>query len=290
MPPALPLRVELPSPRLHVRVGCQFDFEASGPTPLVAQILPHPDDPQTIAWARLRLEPDVPVHEYRDGFNNRCLRLVVPEGGVTLRWDALLEISAEPDPIRTDAWQTGVEGLPDETLSFTLPSRYVESDKLANEAWELFGGTPTGWARVQAICDWIHTRIQYRAASTTPRTTALDVFLQRYGVCRDFAHLGVAMCRAVNIPARYVFGYLGDIRIDPTPGLMDFHSWFEAWLGDRWHTFDARHNHPRIGRVPIGRGRDAADVALVTQYGPAQLVRMEVWSDEVSGDTPPPDA
>ena len=158
--PALPLRAPVPDPSLYVRVGCQFDFEAGSPTPLVAQILPHPADPQRQLWARLRVQPDVPVHEYQDGFGNRCLRLTVPEGGVTLRWDALLEISAEPDRIDLEAGQTGVEGLPDETLVYTLPSRYVESDRLANEAWELFGGTPLGWARVQSTRrrgSWIST-------------------------------------------------------------------------------------------------------------------------------------
>jgi transglutaminase-like putative cysteine protease len=158
----------------------------------------------------------------------------------------------------------------------------VLSDVLGSTAWDLFGTGPAGWVRVQSICDWIHARIEFRAASTTPATTSLDVYHQRYGVCRDFAHLGITMCRALNIPARYVFGYLPDIGIEPPDVPMDFHSWFEAYLGGRWYTFDARYNTPRIGRIPIGRGRDALDVAIVTQYGPATLTGIRVWSDAVS--------
>jgi transglutaminase-like putative cysteine protease len=269
---------------MYVRVGCELAFEATSATPLIAQILPRLDGRNRIVRESRKVEPAVDTHEYLDPFGNRCLRLTVPVGEFTLGCDALVEVTDAPDPVVADAVQLGVEGLPDETLAFTLPSRYVQSDLLVNQAWELFGSSAPGWARVQAISDWIHQRIAYRSASTTPQTTALDIYLQRHGVCRDFAHLGVAMCRAMNIPARYVSGYLGDLRIEPLPGAMDFHSWFEAWLGDRWHTFDARHNTPRVGRIAVGRGRDAVDVALVTQYGAARLVRIKVWADEVGAD------
>jgi transglutaminase-like putative cysteine protease len=267
---------------MRINVGCEFVFQAASPTPLVAQILPRRDGPHLLLSETQRLEPRVASHEYLDLFGNRCWRLTVPEGAFSLRYDALVELVPVADPVVPEAGQAMVDQLPDETLLFTLPSRYIQSDLLSNAAWELFGGGPLGWARVQAICDWIHQRIEFRTASTTPQTTVLDVFLQRYGVCRDFAHLGVAMCRALNIPARYVFGYLPDVGIEPPDVPMDFHSWFEAYVGGRWYTFDARHNEPRIGRIPIGRGRDAVDVALLTQYGAARLNNMTVWSDEVS--------
>jgi transglutaminase-like putative cysteine protease len=271
---------------MRIKVGCEFVFQAASATPLVAQVLPRRDGPHRLLFERQALTPVVPAHEYLDLFGNRCWRLTVPKGEFSLRYDATVELVPLAGPVVPDAKQALVDQLPDETLVFTLPSRYVQSDLLANAAWELFGGSPLGWARVQAICDWIHQRIEFRTASTTPQTTVLDVFLVRYGVCRDFAHLGVAMCRALNIPARYVFGYLPDVGVEPPDVPMDFHSWFEAYVGDRWYTFDARHNEPRIGRIPIGRGRDAADVALLTQYGSAQLTTMTVWSDEVPENAP----
>jgi transglutaminase-like putative cysteine protease len=266
---------------MRVNVGCELVFDSPSPTPLVAQVQPRPDGPHRLCRESCCLDPTVESHEYLDSFGNRCWRLTVPQGSQTLRYDAEVEISPEPDVVVPDAAQVAVEALPDETLMFTLPSRYVLSDVLSNTAWDLFGKTTPGWARVQAICDWVHNQIEFRTASTNPLTTALDVYLQRYGVCRDFAQLGVTMCRALNIPARYVFGYLPDIGIEPPDVPMDFHSWFEAYLGERWYTFDARHNTPRIGRIPIGRGRDALDVAIVTQYGPARLRSMNVWSDEL---------
>jgi transglutaminase-like putative cysteine protease len=267
---------------LRIKIGCEFIFDSSFPTPLILQVQPRLDDDHHVFQESCELEPPGQPREYMDSFGNRCLRLTVPEGRLTFRYDALADISPSPDPIFPDAEQVPIEQLPSQTLMFTLPSRYALSDLLSNTAWDLFGQAPAGWARVQEICNWIHEHIAFRTASTTPTTTALDVYLQRYGVCRDFAHLGVTMCRALNIPARYVFGYLPDIGVEPPDVAMDFHSWFEAFLNDRWMTFDARHNTPRIGRVPIGRGRDALDVAIVTQYGPAQLSRLTVWADEVA--------
>ena len=185
-----------------------------------------------------------------------------------------------------DASLVAVEDLPDATLTYTLASRYIQSDLLVPTAWELFGGTPRNWQRVQAICDWVHTNINYETGSSSPTVTAMDVFDRRVGVCRDFALLATALCRAVNIPARYTFGYLPDIAVEPPDVPMDFHAWFEAFLGDRWYTFDARHNEPRIGRVVIGRGRDAVDVAMTTQYGFSRLNSMTVWADDVSAAQP----
>jgi transglutaminase-like putative cysteine protease len=266
---------------MRVRIGCEFVFDSPFPTPLVTQVQPRPDGAHRLVREETSLDPAVDSHEYLDAFGNRCWRLTAPEGLLTLRYDAEADISPDPDPVVADARQLPVDQLPDDTLMFTLPSRYVLSDLLGNVAWDLFGKTEPGWARVQAICDWAHQWIEFRTASTTPVTTSLDVYLQRYGVCRDYAHMGVTMCRALNIPARYVFGYLPDIGVEPPDVPMDFHSWFEANLDGTWYTFDARHNTPRIGRIPIGRGRDALDVAIVTQYGPARLAQMTVWSDEV---------
>jgi transglutaminase-like putative cysteine protease len=186
-----------------------------------------------------------------------------------------------PDRVVPDAPLLGVENLPDSSIVFTLPSRYVESDLLVPIGWELFGETPHTWARVQAICDWVHTHVEYSAGSSDPSPTALDIYKRRVGVCRDFALLAIGLCRAVNIPARYAFGYLPDIGIEPPDIPMDFHAWFEAYLGDRWYAFDARHNVARLGRILVGRGRGAVDVAMVTQYGPARLNAMTVWAEEV---------
>ena len=197
-----------------------------------------------------------------------------------------MEIDGEPDPVDPEAVLTPVEDLPDETLVFTLPSRYVQSDLMLDAAWQLFGETPQTWARVQAVCDWVHTNVEYKMGSSDPTVTALDVYEKRVGVCRDFGLLTVAFCRALNIPARYTFGYLPDIAVEPPDVAMDFHAWFEAFVGGRWYTFDARHNVPRIGRVVIGYGRDAVDVALSTAYGATTLKKMTVWADEVTADNP----
>ncbi|MFN0072493.1 MAG: transglutaminase-like domain-containing protein [Chloroflexota bacterium] len=269
---------------MRVNVGCELTFQSPAPVPIVAQVLPRFDDSHEITREVRSTLPMTDSHEYLDGFGNRCWRSLAPSGSFTMRYDADVTVSRSPDPVVPCATQTSVQDLPDELLTWMLPSRYVLSDVLGSTAWDLFGASPTGWARVQAICDWVHEHIHFRTASTTPATTSLDVYHQRYGVCRDFAHVGITMCRALNIPARYVFGYLPDIDV-PVAGPMDFHSWFEAYLDGRWYTFDARHNTPRIGRIPIGRGRDALDVAIVTQYGASSLTNMVVWSDEIPEST-----
>jgi transglutaminase-like putative cysteine protease len=241
------------------------------------------DDRHRIVEEDRALGPDVPMREYVDSYGNRCWRFNIPEGTLQVTYDALIELSNEPDPVIPDAPQTAVDELPDETIIFTLPSRHCQSDLLSDAAWELFDATQPGWRRVQAICDWIHEHIRYQKGSTAT-TSAADVYQARTGVCRDFAHMGVVFCRAMNIPARYVFGYLPDVGIVPPDEPMDFHAWFEAFVDGQWHTFDARHNVPRIGRIPIGRGRDAVDVAMATTYGSARLDRMEVWADEVDAE------
>jgi transglutaminase-like putative cysteine protease len=227
------------------------------------------------------IEPAIPLHDLVDAFGNHLWRLTAPAGQLRLRYDALAEVPPAPDPNCAHLPATPVEELPDDTLVFTLPSRYCPSDLIADDAVRLFAATPDGGARVQAICDWAHANIIYQIGSTSA-TSGYEAYQQRRGVCRDFAHIGILFCRALNIPARYVCGYLPDIAVpfDPTP--MDVHAWFEAYVDGAWRTFDARHNFPRIGRVVVARGRDAVDAALTTSYGISQLIRMEVWADEVA--------
>jgi len=273
------------------RVGCEFNYESPSPTPAVFQVHVRPDGNHRIRDERHDLDPQVAAREYVDSFGNRCARLIIPEGAVTFRYDALVEIAGDPDPVVPDAPQCRVEELPDETLLFLMPSRYCQSDRLVNVAWDLFGGTEPGWSRVQAVCDWVHNSLTFMHGSMG-LATAVDVYLQRRGFCRDFAPLAVPFCRALTIPARYGFGYMGDVGFEPMDAPMDFHAWFEVYLADpgtpgqgRWYTFDCRHNTPRIGRIFIGRGRDATDVAMVTSFGPAVLEGMTVWADEVPEET-----
>ena len=266
---------------MRVRVGCEFQFETTAPVPTVMLVRVRPDAEHRTLYESRWTEPTVEIGEYDDVFGNPCWRLVLPPGQATVRYDAVVGVSGEPDPVVLDATLVPVEQLPNDALHFTLPSRYVPSDLLLDDAWRLFGDTPPTWARVQAICDWIHANVEYRTGASRPSMTALDVYQERIGVCRDFALIGVAFCRALNIPARYTFGYLPDIAVEPPDVPMDFHAWFEAYVGGRWYAFDARHNVPRIGRVLIGRGRDAVDVAMCTTYGAATLASMIVWADEI---------
>lgn len=266
-----------------LRVGCQFFYESPAPTPAVVLIRPHPMPDHRIVRETWTIDPPRSSHGYLDLFRNRCERLILPTGSSRLCFDAVVEVSGASDPVAPDAPQLPVEELPDETLVFTLASRYCQTEALSQVAWHFFGQTPPGWARVQAICDWVHQNIRYGLLRSTPLTTAVDVYVAGGGICRDFAHLAITFCRALNIPARYVFGYMPDLGVPEPHRLMDFHAWFEAYLGDRWWTFDARFNEPRIGRVPVGLGRDAVDVAMVTSYGPAAFRSMEVWADETAG-------
>jgi transglutaminase-like putative cysteine protease len=278
--------IDLPSDPIRIRVGCEFDYQSESPVPMLMLVRAHPDGEHETVYESRWTEPEVPVHEYVDAFENRCWRFTAPVGRFRIRYDALVSISGDPDPVLPETPLVAVEELPDSTLVFTLPSRYIQSDLLIQKAWDLFGSTPPTWQRVQAVCDWVHTTIRYETGSSDPTITALDVLERRVGVCRDFALLATALCRALNIPARYTFGYLPDIAVEPPDVPMDFHAWFEAYLGQRWHTFDARHNVPRIGRVVIGHGRDAVDVALTTQYGSSRLNALTVWSDQVDTDPP----
>ena len=230
---------------------------------------------------QFRLTPTVPMTRYTDAFGNICTRLLAPKGELQITSDAVLADSGHPDTVEPAARQHEIAELPHDTLVFLLGSRYCETERLMNEAWSLFGKTPTGWPRVQAICDFVqsHVRFGYHHARST--RTATEVALERCGVCRDFAHLAITFCRCMNIPARYCTGYLGDIGVLPDDDPMDFSAWFEVYLGGRWYTFDARHNTPRIGRILVARGRDAADVAISTTFGPNTLKRFIVHTDEI---------
>jgi transglutaminase-like putative cysteine protease len=233
----------------------------------------------------IRTEPALPITHYTDSFGNLCSRFLAPRGANRLFSSTLIEDDAEPDPVNPTAREVPVQDLPPETLQFLLSSRYCEVDLLTNTAAQLFGGLPQGWSRVQAVCDWVHNNVTFGYPYARPTRTALEVYNERVGVCRDFQHLAVAFCRCLNIPARYATGYLGDIRIPPIPGPMDFSAWFEVYLEDRWWAFDARFNTPRIGRTLMAVGRDAADVALTTSFGSAPLVSFEVTAEEVPDES-----
>ena len=267
-----------------LHVGCEFGYESSALSPAVVMVQPRLDREHAVLREQWQTIPVLEQHGYLDLFGNRCERMTLPTGGSTLRYDAIVEVSGEPDPVQPEARQWLVQDLPDEVLVFTLASRYCQTETLSQVAWHLFGGSEPGWARVQAVCDWVHEDITYGLLHSTPMTTAVDVYVAGGGMCRDFAHLAITFCRALNIPARYVFGYMPDIGVPGPFPPMDFHAWFEAYLEDRWWAFDARFNMPRIGRVPIAVGRDAVDVAMVTSYGPAAFQRMVVWTDEAHPD------
>jgi transglutaminase-like putative cysteine protease len=254
---------------------------------MLASLHIHPEQANDLLGVdTLTIDPPIPLQEFVDSFGNRFSRFVMPAGVVRLRSDAMLHHSGEPDEVVPTATQLPVEALPVEALPFLLSSRYCEVDLLADRTWELFSHTLPGWSRVQAICDWVHQNVQYGYEFSRPTKTARDVLEERAGVCRDFQHLAITFCRALNIPARYASGYLGDIRIPPVPIAMDFHAWFEVYLegpyGGKWYPFDARHNTPRIGRVLMARGRDATDAALTTSFGNTTLTGFKVWADEVA--------
>ena len=246
---------------------------------MTVQVRPRSDARHRLVTETWTTSPMLPVDEYTDIYGNPVKRLLAQQGPLTLRYDAICVAPDEADPDGSGVTQGSVEEIPGELLHYTLPSRYCLSDVLMDKAWELFSQTEPGWARVQAICDWVHDHLHFQYGTSNPMTTAVDVFEARKGVCRDFAHLAITFCRAMNIPARYVFGYLPDIYVPIPPEPMDFAAWMEGWLGDRWWTFDPRNNARRVGRVLIGRGRDALDVAMLTTFGPAEFRSMVVWAD-----------
>ena len=257
-----------------VKVGCEFIYESSWPTPAVMQVRPRPDGDFRVLDEAWRITPPLALHAYSDIYGNTCQRMVIPAGDMLLSYDAMIEVSGQADEVAPDAVQLPVEELPDEVLLYTLPSRFCLSDTLSDMAWQLFGTIEPGWARVQAICDWVHGNIRFQYGTSNSLTTSADVCSAGVGVCRDFAHLAVTFCRAL-------------IGVPPPDAPMDFCAWMEVYLAGRWWTFDPRNNEPRIGRVLVGRGRDALDVAMITTYGSPRLTKMTVWADEAlpaSGD------
>ncbi len=272
---------------MHIQIGYDIALQLNGPTTVLGALNVHPSragDLQTPE--QLVVEPALPWTTYQDGFDNIITRIDLPPGvnALRLRNSAVISDSGLPDPVLLDARQHALHDLPDEMFRFLLPSRYCEVDsELLAFAWNQFSNTPEGWPRVQAICDYVHQHIHFDYMQARANRTALQGWQEGVGVCRDFAHLAVTLCRCMNIPARYVTGYLGDIGVPAVRLPMDFSAWFEAYLGDRWHTFDARHNVPRIGRVVMARGRDAADVAIATVFGWQQLDRFDVVTEEILG-------
>jgi transglutaminase-like putative cysteine protease len=265
-----------------IRLGYDIRFEIPCPVPMVALLNVHPSREADLREPdELQIEPDVYADEYEDSFGNRCCRFVAPAGTLRLTNSTLIEDSGEPDAQNFFARELPVAELPTDTLRFLLASRYCEVDLLSNTAAELFGHYSPGYGRVQAICDWVYQKVTFGYNYARSTKTALDVYTERLGVCRDFQHLAITFCRALNIPARYVTGYLGDIGVPVAPSPMDFSAWFEVYLEDRWWTFDARHNRPRIGRVLMATGRDAADVAITTSFGTTKLTQFTVVTDEV---------
>jgi transglutaminase-like putative cysteine protease len=268
---------------VEIRVGYELIYDCPQPTPMMLVLNIHYTRAADILVPdQLKTDPPVPIAAYRDSFGNWCSRLVAPKGQIRIASTAVVKDSGEPDVVATSAQQHSIQDLPEEALVFLLGSRYCDTEKFSQTAWSLFSQTPPGWGRVQAICDFVHNHISFGYEHARATRTAWETFNERRGVCRDYAHLAIAFCRCMNIPARYCTGYLGDMGAPPPYGPMDFAAWFEAYLGGRWYTFDPRNNVPRIGRVLVARGRDAIDVAITTTFGPTTLVSFKVWTDEVT--------
>ncbi|MFP1633774.1 transglutaminase-like domain-containing protein [Zhengella sp. ZM62] len=261
-----------------IRYGYEIELTFAQPTALVCLLSVHDDRADDLRVPETTFtRPDVPVSTYHDLFGNRCRRLTAPAGDFMMWGDATIEDDGRPDRIVPGASEVPVWALPDDTLGFLMGSRYCETDRLSQIAWDRFGPVEPGWARVQAICDFVHGHIRFDYMKARATRTAFEAYEERVGVCRDFAHLAVALCRCLNIPARYVNGYLGDIGV-PVIDPMDFSAWIEVFLDDGWYTFDPRNNTPRIGRIVIARGRDAADVPLINSFGPHVLKSFRVWT------------
>ncbi len=267
---------------MEIRVGYELTYDCPQPTPMILKLNIHYSRVSDIVSPdHLTTNPSTPITACRDAFGNWCSRIVAPRGQIRIASTAVVRDTGEPDVTSPSAWQHPVQDLPEETLIFLLGSRYCDTDRLSETAWNLFERAPLGWGRVQAICDFVHNRIAFGYEHARSTRTASEAFDERVGVCRDYAHLAIAFCRCMNIPARYCTGYLGDIGVPPPYGPMDFAGWFEAYLGSAWHTFDARNNIPRIGRVLIARGRDATDVAISNTFGPNLLTSFKVWTDKI---------
>jgi transglutaminase-like putative cysteine protease len=265
-----------------IRLGYDIEFSLFQPVPMVALLSVHHSRERDLREPdEIRSEPFVNIRQYFDHFGNRCTRFVAPPGRFRLWNSTVIEDSGLEEPVMTNARQQAIEDLPPELLLYLMSSRYCEVDRLSDIAVGLFGNTQPGWSRVQAILDWVHNNVQFGYHHARATKTALDVYSERTGVCRDFQHLAIAFCRCMNVPARYATGYLGDIGVPPSPSPMDFSAWFDVYLEGQWWAVDARHNHPRIGRILMATGRDAADVAITTSFGRADLTRFTVVTDLV---------
>lgn len=268
---------------MRIRAGFTLGYECGQTTPMLLVLNIHPSRRADLLTEQILVyDPPVEAWDYTDGFGNLCTRIVASPGTTTISTSFDIRDTGRPDVVAPDAVQHPIEDLPDDVLVYLLGSRYCDTDRLSDLAWSLFGNTQPGWSRVQAICDYTHDRIVFDYQRADSTRSAHGGHTDQTGVCRDFAHLAITLCRCMNIPARYCTGYLGDIGVPPVPYPMDFSAWFEAYLGGRWHTFDARHNEPRIGRILMATGRDATDVALSTSFGPSRLARFEVVTDEIS--------
>jgi len=267
---------------ITIRAGYDIRFACAVPTPLVLMLSVHPSRRADMLLPdNIVTDPTLLVTSYTDSFGNLCHRMVAPAGETRLHTDFLIADSGLPDAIAVDAREVPIAQVPHEALQYVLPSRYCDSEALMDFAWKTFGSMPSGWSRVQAIVDHVHSHIRFDYQQARPTRTASEAFSEGVGVCRDYAHLAVALCRCLNIPARYVTGYLPDIGVEDPLLPMDFSAWFQVWLGDRWHDFDARNNAPRIGRILMATGRDAADVAISTAFGNATLAKFDVICEEV---------
>jgi transglutaminase-like putative cysteine protease len=263
-------------------VGYELIYDFPQPTPMMLVLNIHFSRASDIvAPDHINTIPFVPLSPYRDSFGNWCTRLVAPRGQIRIMSTAIVRDSGAPDIVVPSAQQHSIQDLPEDTLVFLLGSRYCDTEKFSEIAWGLFGHISTGWGKVQTICDFVHNHISFGYEHARATKTAWEAYSERKGVCRDYAHLAIALCRNMNIPARYCTGYLGDMGTLPPYGPMDFAAWFEAYLGGRWYTFDARNNVPRIGRVLMAKGRDAIDVAITTTFGPNKLLSFKVITDEV---------
>ena len=267
---------------MKIRFGYELAYTCAQPVPMILMLHAHPTRvPDLLVPDLLVTDPVVPLDAYIDSFGNTCTRILAPAGGIRLTADALIRDSGTPEPSLLHAQEHPVESLPHEALVYLLASRYCETERLMDEAWRLFGNMTPGWGRVQAVCDFAHQHICFGYHFARSTKTAAEAYAERQGVCRDFAHLAITLLRCLNIPARYCTGYLGDIGVPVADAPMDFAGWLEAYIGGAWHTFDPRNNERRIGRILIARGRDAADVAISTSFGPNFLQVFRVWTDEV---------
>jgi transglutaminase-like putative cysteine protease len=268
---------------MRIRAGFKLTYDCPSPSPMLLMLSIRPErQPDLETPAFLSVSPNIPVHQFTDSFGNTCSRILAPAGKLVLSSDFIIRDSGQHEPLPIGEAQHAIEDLPDEALQFLMGSRYCQTDLMSDLAWARFGAIEPGWKRVEAIVDYAHERIEFGYQHARCTKSAWDAHEERKGVCRDYAHLAVTLCRAMNIPARYCTGYLGDIGVPPVDAPMDFSAWFEVYLGGKWWTLDARHNTPRIGRILMARGRDATDVAITTTFGAAELVGFEVMTDELA--------